>query len=64
MKRLLTIITLLSSLLLTSVLLAGGVYQEPDDFIKQVFDGKPPKAEVLWLNKTLKKQIESLYNDD
>ena len=36
---------------------AGGVYQEPDDFINEVFDNHPPKAEVLWLDKDLKKQI-------
>lgn len=42
---------------ISSNTLAGGVYQEPDAFIKQVFDGEPPKAEVLWLDKDLKDQI-------
>lgn len=43
--------------LLSTAATAGGVYQKPDEFIKQVFNGTPPKAEALWLNKDLKKQI-------
>ncbi len=41
---------------------AGGVYQEPADFINEVFDGKPPKADVLWLNKELKQQIVEILD--
>lgn len=41
---------------------AGGVYQEPTDFINQVFDDNPPKAEVLWLNKDLKEQIVEILD--
>jgi hypothetical protein len=41
---------------------AGGVYQKPDEFINQVFNNKPPKAEVLWLNKDLKKQITDILD--
>ena len=41
---------------------AGGVYQEPADFIKQVFDNKPPKAKVLWLNEELKAQIVDILS--
>lgn len=43
-----------------TALVAGGVYQEPDDFISEVFDGKPPKAKVLWLNKELKQQMAEI----
>jgi hypothetical protein len=50
------------ALLHTTVLFAGGVYQEPDAFIKQVFNDKPPKAEVLWLGKDSKKQIETILD--
>jgi Na+-translocating ferredoxin:NAD+ oxidoreductase RnfG subunit len=42
--------------------MAGGVYQQPADFINEVFKNKPPKAEVLWLDKTLKKQITDILN--
>jgi hypothetical protein len=58
----LQIITLLLGLMFAPMLFAGGVYQEPAAFIKQVFDNKPPKAEVLWLNKALKKQIETILD--
>ena len=63
MKILSEIITLLLlSLVFSSVVIAGGVYQEPDDFINAVFDNKPPKADVLWLNKDLKKQIVDILD--
>ena len=42
--------------------LAGGVYQKPDEFINQVFNNNPPKAEVLWLKKDLKKQITDILD--
>ena len=48
---------LLLSLMFSVVTFAGGAYQDPADFINQVFENDPPKAEVLWLNKDLKKQI-------
>ena len=62
MKNYLKNFTLLLGLMLAPVLFAGGVYQEPDAFIKQVFDGKPPKAKVLWLDKDLKKQVEAILD--
>ena len=48
--------------LISGPVVAGGVYQEPDDFINEVFDNKPPKADVLWLNKDLKKQIAEILD--
>lgn len=41
---------------------AGGVYQEPDAFINEVFDNAPPKPKVLWLNKELKAQIVDILD--
>jgi len=41
-------------------LLAGGVYQEPDAFIAEAFDGTPPKPSVLWLDKELKQQFADI----
>ena len=41
---------------------AGGVYQEPDAFINQVFDNSAPKPQVLWLNKELKAQIVDILD--
>ncbi len=55
-------ILFLSCLTASSVSLAGGVYQQADEFINQVFDNKPPKAEVLWLNKDLKNQIVEILD--
>ena len=52
----------LFSLIFSSVSVAGGVYQQPDDFLNVVFDNNPPKAEVLWLNKDLKKQIVEILD--
>jgi len=61
MKQLLhAIILFICSSMLT--VQAGGVYQKPDEFINQVFNNKPPKAEVLWLKKDLKKQITDILD--
>ena len=62
MKLLLNAALLLLSLLSSSLVNAGGVYQKPDEFINQVFDNKPPKADVLWLDKDLKKQMADILS--
>jgi len=46
--------------LVTSNSIAGGVYQEPDAFIKESFNNNPPDPQVVWINKTLKTQIEAI----
>jgi hypothetical protein len=48
--------------LASASVVAGGVYQEPEDFINEIFDHKPPKAEALWLNNYLKKQITDILD--
>jgi hypothetical protein len=45
---------------LSAVAVAGGVYQQPDDFIAEVFADKPPKAEVIWPDTELKAQIKDI----
>lgn len=62
LKRLTLISLLLPGSLGSLDTVAGGVYQKPDEFINQVFDNKPPKADVLWLNKELKKQIADILD--
>ena len=63
MKPYLKIATLcFLSLLCCSAAMAGGVYQQPDEFIKEVFDGNPPKAEVLWLTAELKEQVTEILD--
>jgi hypothetical protein len=46
--------------LLPALAFAGGVYQEPDAFIAEVFADKPPEAEVIWLTTELKAQIKDI----
>lgn len=62
MKIYLNKLILLLSMFMMPAVYAGGVYQEPTDFINQVFDDNPPKAEVLWLNKDLKEQITKILD--
>lgn len=57
MKLPLKPIFLLLCMVSSATVFAGGIYQEPAAFIDQVFDNKPPKAEVLWLDKSLKERI-------
>ena len=49
-------------MLIAPAVLAGGVYQEPTEFINEVFDNNPPKAKALWLNKDLKKQVTDILD--
>lgn len=62
MKLTLKTTLLLISLLTAQFAMAGGVYQKPDEFINQVFENNPPKAEVLWLDKDLKKQMADILS--
>jgi len=39
---------------------ARGVYQQPDEFIAQAFDGEPPATSVIWIKGELKQQIEKI----
>ena len=57
-------VTLISLILLTSLayslVWAKGVYQEPEDFISEVFDGSPPKVEKITVKGDLKKDLRSI----
>ncbi len=50
--------------LLSTTVVAGGVYQEPDVFIAEVFADKPPKAEVIWPSSELKAQMKEILGHD
>lgn len=39
---------------------AGGVYQEPDAFIKEMFAARPPAAKTLWLTEPMQAEIERI----
>jgi len=58
--RQLPFLLLLAICLLPASAGAGGVYQEPEAFIAQVFNQQPPKAKVLWLDKALKQQMADI----
>lgn len=62
MKKSLNNFLIIFSLLLAFPAFAGGVYQQPVDFIKQVFDNNPPKPSILWLKKDLKKQLSDILD--
>ena len=62
MKRFTPIIWL--SLLLSSAVIAGGIYQEPDAFIAETFADNPPKADVIWPSSELKTQMKDILGHD
>ena len=40
------------------------VYQKPDAFINEVFDGNPPQPDKLWIKKDLKEQVKAILGHD
>jgi hypothetical protein len=50
--------------LLPGLAFAGGVYQEPDAFIAEVFADNQPETEVVWPDKELKAQIKDILGHD
>jgi len=62
MKTYLSVLLFSLTLIIGSIASAGGVYQEPTDFINQVFNDNPPKPDVLWLDKDLKAQITNILD--
>lgn len=43
---------------------ATSVYQEPDEFIQEVYAGKTPEVKRLWIKKDLKKSIREIMQRD
>jgi len=43
---------------------ARGVYQSPDAFIDEVFNGEPPQPRRLWLDPALKNDIRDVLEHD
>ena len=46
--------------LFPAAIFAGGVYQEPDAFIAEVFADAPPKAAVIWPSTDLKTRMKAI----
>jgi hypothetical protein len=55
---------LLIVLLLPSLGLTKGVYQEPKEFIREVFNNNPPEPEKLWISGDLKENIKFILGHD
>lgn len=52
---------MLPFLLAAPTVMAGmGVYQEPDDFIRETFAGQPPTPTALWITATLREPIAEI----
>jgi len=54
------LISLLCLLLIAPLATAKGVYQQPQDFLKEIYNQQVPKAKVLWLKAHTKKQISEI----
>lgn len=39
---------------------AQGTYQEPEDFLAEAFDGRPPESSVIWMTGGLKETVEEI----
>ena len=57
-------ILILWFLLLPAAIFAGGIYQEPDAFIAEVFSDDPPKAQVIWPSTELKTQMKQILGHE
>ena len=64
MRLLMSNLILGFSLLVTINAYAKGVYQQPDTFIEQHFNGETPSARVLWLSDDLRHQLEQVLQHD
>ncbi|MGK0297004.1 MAG: hypothetical protein ACI9XC_000604 [Gammaproteobacteria bacterium] len=61
-KRILIITALL--IVFVSSLFAKGIYQEPNDFLIEVFTGDIPQVKKLWLEKDLKEDVRNILGHD
>lgn len=53
-------IILITILLLPAPLLAEDVYQKPEEFVKEAFDGNPPKPKVFWITKDIRSEVDEI----
>jgi len=49
-------------LLSATSLYAKGIYQIPEAFIKESFQGEPPAPKVIWLSQTIKKKMVDILS--
>ncbi len=51
-------------LFISSLVYATGNYQEPSEFIQEVFSGDVPKVSKIWIKKDLKVKIREIMEHD
>jgi hypothetical protein len=51
---------LIALLCACNTLQARGTYQEPEEFLREVFSGTPPEPETLWLKGAVKKEVTAI----
>ena len=52
------------NLFLLNHALATGNYQEPSEFVQEVFSGAAPKVSKIWINKDLNEKIRGIMGHD
>jgi len=52
----------LGLLLLSSTPHAKGIYQTPEAFLQESFQGEPPAPRVIWLNRAIKKSMADILS--
>lgn len=50
--------------LLNAAASAGGTYQTPEDFLKEVFAGNPPEPSVLWLTGEVRTSVAQILGHE
>lgn len=55
---------LILTMMLSTSVYAKGVYFEPELFLEQVFNGKTPKPDKIWVTKEVKKGIYNILGHD
>jgi hypothetical protein len=61
-KNILIVAALL--IVFVSSIFAKGIYQEPKDFLLEVFAGEVPQVKKFWIQKDLQKDINSILGHD
>lgn len=46
--------------LFTFAALAENVYQQPEEFIKETFEGLPPEPETFWIDKEIRPKVNEI----
>lgn len=60
MIRYLVLLQIIATLIIPVGSYAKGTYQEPQNFVAEVFDQHPPEPSVVWIKGELRTQIESI----